>query len=81
MLLVISSTMLFLMWTIQTFIGAVYQVQADNTIPLIFGAAVAGGYAFYFYSKTQTDKANIEAKKVEAVAIVKAEKVEAAKVP
>jgi hypothetical protein len=81
MLLVISSVMLFLMWTIQTFIGAAYKVQSDNTIPLIFGAAVASGFAFYFYSKTQTDKANIEAKKVEAVALAKAEHIDAAKVP
>jgi len=69
MLLIYSSTLLFLMWTIETYLSAIYKVQVDNTIPLIFGAAVAGGYAFYFYSKTQTDKANIAAK------------VEAAKVP
>jgi hypothetical protein len=62
MLLVYGSTLLFLMWTIETILQAIYKVQPDNTIPLIFGAAVAGGYAFYFYSKTQTDKANIAAK-------------------
>jgi len=80
MLLVIGSVILFLMWSIQTILGAVYKVQSDNTIPLIFGAAVAGGYAFYFYSKKQTDEAHIEAQKVEAVAVVKADKVEAAKI-
>jgi hypothetical protein len=63
MLLVYSSTLLFFMWTIQTYISAAYDIATDNTIPLIFGAAVAGGFAFYFYSKTQTDKANNEAKR------------------
>lgn len=73
MLLVYASTLLFLMWVAQTWIEAFYQIQTDQTIILIYGAAVAGGFAFYFYSKTQTDKATIEAKKVEAVAISKAE--------
>ena len=62
MLLIYSSTLLFLMWSFQTLLGAVYDVATDNTIPLIFGAAVAGGFAFYFYAKNQTDMANIEAK-------------------
>ena len=66
MLLVISSMMLFLMWAIQTVISAAYKVSSDNTIPLIFGAAVASGFAFYFYSKSQTDKADIAAK-IEAI--------------
>jgi hypothetical protein len=50
------------MWTVQTWLSAAYDMATDNTIPLIFGAAVAGGYAFYFYSKSQTDKANLNAK-------------------
>jgi hypothetical protein len=79
MLLVYASTILFLMWGIQTTISAVYKVQSDNTIPLIFGAAVAGGFAFYFYAKQKGDEAYIAAKKVEAVAVVNAEKAEAAK--
>jgi len=62
MLLVIGSVILFLMWTVQTWLSAAYDMATDNTIPLIFGAAVAGGYAFYFYSKSQTDKVNLNAK-------------------
>jgi len=81
MLLVIGSVILFLMWVIQQYLSAVYEVQPENTVPLIFGAAVTGGYMFYFYSKKQTDEAHIEAQKVEAVAVVKADKAEAAKIP
>lgn len=80
MLLVYASTLLFLMWAIQTWIEATYKAQTDQTIILIFGAAVAGGFAFFFYSKKQADEAHIEAQKVEAVAVVKADKVEAAKI-
>ena len=58
-LLMYGSTLLFLMWVIQTWISAAYKVQSDNTIPLIFGAAVAGGFAFYFYSKNKLDALKI----------------------
>jgi hypothetical protein len=62
MLLVYASSLLFLMWVTQSILSAIYEFQADNTVPLIFGGAVAAGFTFYFYSKSQTDKANVEAK-------------------
>jgi hypothetical protein len=62
-LLIYGTTLLFLMWVIQTYLGAVYKFTPDSTIPLIFGAAVGGGWAFYFYAKKTEDDAIVEAKK------------------
>ena len=67
-LLLYGTTLLFLMWVIQTYISAAYKITPDSTIPLIFGAAVAGGWAFYFIAKKAEDDAVVDAKKAAIMA-------------
>lgn len=67
MLLIYSSTILALMWMISVWIEAAYKVTTDMTIPLVFAAAVGGGFIFYFDAKRKTDAINMEIKRGESM--------------